>query len=355
MPNPLTVKKLDHFESTFAMGHFCPQFIPLTPRACAVRLPRAMARCLSRPSLRALSLVGKDDATVPRRAGKFDRMKELTKETSKATRKDESLPATRAEPGTHIGPNSVWNFLKRHAVELTFVISVSMITTAIALTFGVPSRMRMVSRYSNRLGQLQDEFKNQTGRFWKVLKSRGTVHLRTESPVKPLVVLFAGPPSARQAMDCFSKKFTALLDPENTHQLMVIDSQLYLHPSGDEGKEQLDSKLKEAFDSGRQAALIRKLDKLPLPAALLFYSFCDNENAPYKHAAMVFTVPLPRELDPSLSPVECEGLVEGFLVESLGDGTNHDAVAALVSRISDTTVLINGEDENNLKKVCAFP
>ena len=213
-----------------------------------------------------------------------------------------------------------------------------------------------VKIFENGLQELQTNFTSQTGRFWKILKSRGLAHLRTKSPRQPLVLLFMAPPSAHNVADCFTKKLAAKLDPKHSKELTTIDGKDYQTSPGHEAKEKLDKVLSGALQSGHRATLVNHLELLPPPSPLLFYSYCDNDNAPFKHVAILFTVHLPNEPDPSLSAVETEGLVEKFLSSEVwSNAYNKDAVAALLSRITDTVVVLNGEDEAALSSVCDSP
>ena len=89
--------------------------------------------------------------------------------------------------------------------------------------------------------------------------------------------------------------------------------------------------------------LIHHLELLPPPSPLLFHNYCDDQNAPDKHLAFIFTVHMPVEPSPSLSPEEAEGSVEKYLSGDVWAKEDKDAIAALLVRIADTVLLMNGE------------
>ena len=105
----------------------------------------------------------------------------------------------------------------------------------------------------------------------------------------------------------------------------------------------MDEFLRKMFKEGHRAALGHQLELLPPPSPLLFHSYCDDQNAPYKHVAIIFTVHLPVEPDASLEPKEAERTVEKYLADEVWAKENKDAVADLLIRVTDTVALMNGE------------
>ena len=209
--------------------------------------------------------------------------------------------------------------------------------------------------YELGLQRLEGRFKNQTPRFWKTLRNRGLAHLKRAQPTQPLVLMLVAPPSAHTWVNCFVKKLAKILDPVHEDYLTFMNGKDYISSPGDKAKiKELHNTLKETFQSGHRAAVVCDLQLLPLPSAVLFDSYCDNDNAPYKHVAILFTVRLPHEPDPALDPERREGLVEKFLSQVWSDerGYNIDAVSALLSRIADTVVVLNGEEEQDIETVC---
>ena len=197
--------------------------------------------------------------------------------------------------------------------------------------------------FANKIVELQSSFTNQTDRFWRIIKNRGLAHLRNASPSQPLVLLLAAPPAAHSTVDCFAKKLAEGLDPEYKRMLATIDGREERSYPGEDTKKKMDDLLKRKFMDGHRAALVHHLELLPLPAALLFHSYCDDHNAPYKHVAIIFTVHLPVEPDASLEPKEAERTVEKYLADEVWAKENKDAIADLLIRVTDTVALMNGE------------
>ena len=197
--------------------------------------------------------------------------------------------------------------------------------------------------FANKIVELQSSFTNQTDRFWQILKNRGLAHLRNASPPQPLVLLLAAPPAAHSTVDCLARKLAVALDPEHRRMLATIDGREERSLLGEKAKKEIDEFLIKRFKEGHRAALVHQLELLPLPAALLFHSYCDDHNAPYKHVAIIFTVHLPVEPDAFLEPKEAERTVEKYLADEVWAKENKDAVADLLIRVTDTVALMNGE------------
>ena len=231
--------------------------------------------------------------------------------------------------------------LKENAIRRRLIIAFLVIIVAFLL-FPFP-RFNFSKIFADKIVELQSSFTNQTDRFWRILEKRGLAHLKNASPPQPLVLLLAAPPAAHRMVDCFAKKLAEGLDPEYKRILATIDGREERNYPGEETKKKMDDLLIRSFKKGHRAALVRHLELLPLPSPLLFHSYCDDQNAPHKHVAIIFTVHMPEEPDASLEPREAEGAVEKYLTETVWAKENKDAVAALLSRVADTVALMNGE------------
>ena len=210
--------------------------------------------------------------------------------------------------------------------------------------------------FGNGLEKLQLSFTNQTERFWKILGNRGKAHLRNKDPSQPLVFLLAAPPAAHEYVDCLAIKLAEMLDPSHKRNLARIDGEKEKGNPPEQTKKKMDDFLKKKIDALHRVVLIHHLELLPPPSPLLFHSYCDDQNAPYKNLAIIFTVHMPVELSPSLLPKEAEGSAEKYLsgdVWANKASVDKDAVAALLVRIADTVVLMNGETSGSARDFCS--
>ena len=233
-----------------------------------------------------------------------------------------------------------WTQTKKFICMLAVILFIVAFLSRIIFRHSEPDG---VYEFNKTIVELQSSFTNQTDRFWRILKNRGLAHLNNTSPPQPLVLLLAAPPAAHGTVDCLASKLAAALDPRQERILATIDGREERSYPGEETKKKMDDLLKRSFEKGQRAALVHHLELLPLPSPLLFYSYCDDQNAKHKHVAIIFTVHMPEEPDASLEPSEAEGTVEKYLTETVWAKEDKDAVAALLSRVADTVALMNGE------------
>jgi len=251
--------------------------------------------------------------------------------------------------------SDLWNIGK----SVGLLLAGAILCVLVAICFYRPPEREMkgdfdlVKVFGNGVDKLQQSFTNQTERFWKILKNRGLAHLRNNNPSQPLVFLLAAPPPAHEWVDCLATKLAEKLDPRHKRNLARIDGADEKGCPADQTKKKMDVYLKNKFLDDHRVAVIYHLELLPPPSPLLFYSYCDDQNALHKHIAIIFTVHLPEEPSLSLSPKEAEATVEKYLSKQVWLRDDMDAVAALLSRIADTVVLMNGESSDSLKAYCS--
>lgn len=208
-----------------------------------------------------------------------------------------------------------------------------------------------VKNYINGLTKLAERFPAQNARLWDIVRARGKAHLSNSSPLRPLIFMLVSPPDGHEVASCLATKLAAIIDPPNIDRPLIIDGHKYTSSQGETTKMELDNLLAENFRNGQKVAIIKQLEALPLTSSLLFHSYCDDQNAPYKDVAFIFTVLLTRFPDPSLAPKDTEGKVERYLADEVWKA-DENIVAGLLSRVADTVVFVNSENESVLAKVC---
>ncbi|KAF4110069.1 hypothetical protein G5714_009321 [Onychostoma macrolepis] len=67
----------------------------------------------------------------------------------------------------------------------------------------------------------------------------------------------------------------------------------------DQVKPDIDRELRNAFEGEKSAAVIHRFEELPPGSTLIFYRYCDHENAAYKNVFLAFTVMLDAEVEVS--------------------------------------------------------
>jgi len=285
----------------------------------------------------------------PSRSPKVTKHDKKENETKKSSNEEnvKDMEDTQSEPGLGHIFNSVVLLLGGAFVFLLVAVCISPAEPE------KKSDFNLVKVFGKGVDDLQLSFTNQTERFWKILKNRGLAHLRNNNPSQPLVFLLAAPPPAHEWVDCLAIKLAEKLDPGHKRNLARIDGAVERGHPPDKIKKKMDDYLKKNFQDNHMVAVIHHLELLPPPSPMLFYSYCDDQNAPHKHIAIIFTVHLPEEPNLSLPPKEAEGTVEKYLSKEVWLKDDMDAVAALLSRIADTVVLMNGESNDSLKAYCS--
>ena len=252
------------------------------------------------------------------------------------------------------GTKSQSSYFRLQGIFLAAAVGCSVVTIFLAPPENVlKPDFELAIIFGNGLEKLQLSFTNQTDRFWRSIRIRGLAHLRSKDPSRPLVFLLAAPPAAHECVDCLAIKLARLLDPRLKENLARIHGEKEKANPPQETKVTMDNLLKKEIEALHKVVLIHHLELLPPPSQLLFHSYCDDQNAPYKQLAFIFTVHMPEEPSPSLSPKDAEESVDKYLSGDVWAKDDMDAIAALLVRIADTVLLMNGETSGSARDFCS--
>ena len=94
-------------------------------------------------------------------------------------------------------------------------------------------------------------------------------------------------------------------------------------------------------------ALLRNIQALPSRCAVLFHSYCDNENAPFKDVTIAFTL----ELFDSSEIISEEG-IQHFLQQKWGDVATDTIISPLLSRITNNIAVVGQENPDTVTSQC---
>ncbi|CAL8307833.1 unnamed protein product [Lota lota] len=191
---------------------------------------------------------------------------------------------------------------------------------------------------------LKTRFYSQRPELWKRSSIHLKRHLQTARPTEPVSLILVAGRRAERTLYCLAQGLATAFSAAHNASVLHIDGVAAAGQDSDQVKMDIDSKLQGAFGGGDQpAAVIHRFEELPPGSTLIFYRYCDHENAAFKKTFLLFTVLLEeQELGEELRLNAVEELVDDqlqrkFLSPGLSvafDSMDRDKYSGLWSRIS---------------------
>ena len=210
-----------------------------------------------------------------------------------------------------------------------------------------------------KFSDLQHQFPSQCPELWKRSRIHLKKHLQAARPTEPVSLILAAGRGAERTLYCLARGLaSAFSAAHNTSGVLLIDGAAAAGGDSDQVKMDIDGKLQEAFGGGEQpAAVVHRLEELPPGSTLIFYRYCDHENAAYKRVFLAFTVLLPQEhLESQQSLKEVEEIVQDYITHRFVGSDNQrafnqmdtDKLSGLWSRISHLILPVAAENQVEL-------
>ena len=206
--------------------------------------------------------------------------------------------------------------------------------------------------------ELRRKFPGQDRRLWSVVAAATKRVVQDEYPVQPAVLMLVSPPggsdgvSGYDVTDCLATHITdAIRRAHNNSKVFKLNLHDFATSSGkgpDVLKLELDDMLSSTFTSGNKAGLLYNIQDLPSRTAMLFHSYCDNENAPFKDITITFTVKIGASLQQSY-PNDEE--IEEYFYKLWSD-LDRDTLSPLLSRVANSIAVVRREDEQVAEQHC---
>ncbi|XP_071403041.1 torsin-1A-interacting protein 2-like isoform X5 [Centroberyx affinis] len=216
--------------------------------------------------------------------------------------------------------------------------------------------VRKVDIFLRELEMVKTRFPNQHPELWRRSKIHLARHLQTAQPTEPVSLILTAGRRAERTLHCLAQGLASAFSAALNASVLHIDGASKASQDSDQVKLDIDRQLRAAFEGDKPVAVIHRFEELPPGSTLIFYRYCDHENAAYKKTSLIFTVLLggEEELHTQLGLSAVEEMVDDQLQNkflSSGhriafDSMDLDKYSGLWSRISHLILPVAAEKEH---------
>ncbi|KTG39372.1 hypothetical protein cypCar_00000850 [Cyprinus carpio] len=223
------------------------------------------------------------------------------------------------------------------------------------LTLPLPYKGNVVEVFNQEMKKLETSFPNQRPEFWSNSLIHLRRHLKTENPSEPVSLILTSGHRAEKTLGCLARCLAQAYSTSLKSSVLYINGKDKASQDSDQVKLDIDSELRKAFDGKKSAAVIHRFEELPPGSTLIFYRYCDHENAAYKDVFLAFTVMLDAEVEvPSNVSLErVEEMVQEYIKDKFVSSDKSavfnqmdiDKLSGLWGRISHLILPVAAEEK----------
>lgn len=179
--------------------------------------------------------------------------------------------------------------------------------------------------FHREMKKMEALFPGQRSELWRRSRIHLERHLQTARPTEPVSLMLTAGRRGEKTLHCLALRlasaFSSALNASSVH----IDGASKTGQDSDQVKLDIDTQLRGAFEGGQPVAVIHRFEELPPGSTIIFYRYCDHENAAYKEVFLLFTVLLPEEdLGKELSLNEVEERVQDYITDTFVESNSSD-------------------------------
>ncbi|XP_061744790.1 torsin-1A-interacting protein 2-like [Nerophis ophidion] len=224
-----------------------------------------------------------------------------------------------------------------------------------------PGSVSQIDIFLRELDKVKTLFPRQRPELW----SRSRIHLKrhilTPQPSEPVSLILTAGVSGQRTLRCLARDLASAVSTAINATVLHIDG-ANVGEDSDKVKLDIDQQLQGAFEGDKPVAVIHRFEQLPPGSTLIFYRYCDHENAAYKKTFLIFTVLLEDEIPIKASLSNVEEMVDDhlqrkFISHDLSvafDRMDLDKYGGLWSRISHLILPVAAEERTE-QEGCFLP